>query len=368
MKSKKLFVILLSVALLSCALILLVRVYKTHQEKNTYTIGAVIPLTGNYSDVGNWMKVGMDMAVEDYNASSKSHNISIQYEDSQSDPAAAISAYQKLKTMKGIDCFVSTVSSVCLALKPQIKKDSKFLFVNAGHKDLITKDAPMVFRHALTIPQEALFMVEQIKKDTTINANTKLALLYTNNEIGVEFKDVFVKSYSNYSHITAPVSYEENETDLKNVIKKILAKKPQVIVIYGYTKNFGQVITTFREQGFDGKIYANQGFSTPSAIESAGISGNNVFYSDYDFPDNEEMNALRRRVKEKYNQDLSSMNITSYNIVTLIGMAIDSAGTNVNDMIAYLNQHSPYIINGMKITVENGEVYVPLKLVENIYR
>lgn len=331
-------------------------------------IGAVIPLTGNYSDVGDWMKIGMDMAVEDFNSKSEKHQLSILYEDSKSDPTSAISAYQKLKSTKNVQFYVSTVSSVCLALKPLAVKDSKFLFVNAGHKDLVTDDAPFVFRHALTIPQEAKFMSDQLKNDTTIVNSSKIAMLYTNNEIGIEFKDVFVEEYGLHSPITNAISYEESETELKNIVMKLLSQSPQVIVIYGYTKNFGQVITAIREQGFNGKIYANQGFSTPSAIENAGASGNNVFYSDYDFPDNEEMEALRKRVKEKYNKDLSSMNITSYNIIYLMGMAIDAVGSDVNEIISYLNNNGPYDINGMTITIEQGEVYVPLKLVENTYQ
>lgn len=340
--------------------------HKTNEE--SITIGAIIPLTGNYSDVGNWMKVGMEMAVEDFNLKSGDNQISIIYEDSKSSPSSAISAYQKLKSTNNIQYYVSTVSSVCLALKPLVKKDSKLLFVNAGHKDLVTNDVPLVFRHALTIPQEASFMAEQLRKDTSIVNNSKIAVLYTNNEIGVEFKDVFIDKYSSHSPITSIIPYEESETNLNNIVLKLLEKSPQIIVIYGYTKNFGQVITTIREQGFRGKIYANQGFSTPSAIENAGTAGNNVFYTDYDFPDNSEMEALRKRVKEKYNQELSSMNITAYNIVTLIGMGVSAVGTNVNDIVFYLNTNSPFSINGMQIEIKNGEVYVPLKLVENIYK
>lgn len=338
-----------------------------NKKGNTVEIGAIIPLTGNYSDVGDWMKVGMEMAVEDFNADADRYRLSLLYEDSRSAATSAISAYQKLKSTKKVKFYVSTVSSVCLALKPLAGKDSRLLFVNAGHKDLVTADNPFVFRHALTIPQEAMFMVDQLKKDSAIVKDTKIALLYTNNEIGTEFKDVFVEHYGSYSPITNVISYEESETDLKSIVLKLLAQSPQTIVIYGYTKNFGQVITTIREQGFSGKIYANQGFSTPTAIENAGASGNNVFYSDYDFPENERMESLRARVREKYNQELSSMNITSYNIITLIGRAINAVGPNVKEVVSYLNSNSPYDVNGMQITIENGEVFVPLKLVENVY-
>lgn len=352
-----------------CLLFFIIAIcFSSCKRSNDAEIGVIIPLSGNYSDVGNWMRVGIDLAVEDYNKENNKMKLIPLYEDSQSKPALAISAYQKLKNTHHINFFISTVSSVCLALKPLVVHDSTFLIVNAGHKDILPQNPSDIFRHALTLPQEAKFISEEIKSRHLIDENTKISLLYTNNDIGVEFKENFVARFENIP-IIKMFSYDESENNLKNVIQKLLIDKPDFIVIYGYTKNFGQVIRTIREQQYNDTIYVNQGFSTPTVIENAGVAGNNVFYTDYDFPDNDAMKLLKKRVYDKYGVGLSSMNITSYNIMMIIGEAINATNSlSPKNISEYLRNKGKFEINGMEINVgKNGDIYVPLKLVENKY-
>lgn len=328
-----------------------------------HEVGVIIPLSGSYSDVGHWMQMGIDLAVEDLQTQ---YGISIVpvYEDSQSSPNKAIGAYQKLRTTQRIKEYVSTVSSVCLALKPIVKKDGTFLFLNAGHKDLIEEGTTNIYRHALTIPQEAIFLSEQIKKqERTV---TRIALLYTNNDIGSEFADVFNAQFSHLGVIINRMQYEEQDNNLKNTVRKLVELDPGIVVIYGYTKNFAPLIKTIREQNYQGHIYANQGFSTPSVIENTGVAGNDVFYSDYDIPNSNEIVALNKRSVEKYGEVLSPMGIASYNIMYLLGTAIlDVKQGNSKDVSMYMNNLKEYDINGMHLSIKDGEVYVPLKLVEN---
>lgn len=334
------------------------------QEKQKQ-IGVIIPMTGAYSDVGHWMQMGIDLAVEDL--ALKGINVSPLYEDSQSSPTTAISAYQKLKTLNGVTHYISTVSSVCLALKPIIYKDNTFLFVNAGHKQLITDDLKIhnIYRHALTIPQEASFLAAKIKENYHNNLN--IALLYTNNDIGVEFNEVFRSQFSDDVHINS-ISYGEAETNLKNIVQKLNSQEPDIYVIYGYTRNFAQLIKTIREQGFNSAIYANQGFSTPSVIANTGLAGNNVFYSDYDIPQNADMQLLNQRALKKYNENLSPMAIASYNIMYMIGTTLSqTTSNNIDDFKTIMSTMDNIDINGMNISIESGEAYIPLKLVENVF-
>lgn len=332
-------------------------------NEKAHEVGVIIPLSGSYSDVGHWMQMGIDLAVEDLRAQ---YGISIVpvYEDSQSSPNKAISAYQKLKTIQRINEYISTVSSVCLALKPIVNKDGTFLFLNAGHKDLIEKNINNIYRHALTIPQEAIFLSEQIKKqERTV---TRIAILYTNNDIGSEFADVFETQFSPFGVIINKIQYEEHDNNLKNTVRKLVELDPGIVVIYGYTKNFAPLIKTIREQNYHGRIYANQGFSTPSVIQNTGEAGNNVFYSDYDIPNSNEIIALNKRSVEKYGEVLSPMSIASYNIMYMLGTAIlDVKNGNSENVSMYMNNLQQYDINGMHLVIKGGEVYVPLKLVEN---
>lgn len=333
------------------------------KKEDVIKVGVIIPLTGGYSDVGNWMRMGITLAVEDLN---KQHNINFQpiYEDSQSSPQIAIASYQKINAIQQVDYYISTVSSVCLALKPIIENDNNFMFVNAGHKDLIdtTKAIPDIYRHALTISQEALFLASNVNR--VIDNDAKIALLYTNNDIGVEFNNVFSNQFKDNTIFS--MAYEEAETNLKLIVHKLLSNNPDVFVIYGYTKNFAPLIKTIRELGYDKQIYANQGFSTPSVFENVGSSGNNVFYSDYDIVANPHLNELNQRSITLFGEPLSAMGITSYNIMYALGsLAVES--TEIELFKQKFSKIDTLTINNIDLYINKGEVYVPLKLMEYKY-
>lgn len=344
--------------------IVTILLYGCTTHNDDVKIGIIIPMTGGYSDVGSWMKVGIEMAYEDFYHKDSVNLIPI-FEDSQGKPNIAIGVYNKLKSTQQISTFISTVSSVCLALKPLIEKDSSLLVVNAGHKDIITNNGGYIFRHALTIPQEALFLSQQI----STNNISKISLIYTNNDIGVEFCSTVEDYFKKTGVDINSQAYEENEGNLKNTINKLLVNNPDIVMIYGYTKNFGQVIKDIRLSGYKGRIYANQGFSTPSAIENAGKYGNNVFYSDYDIPETDELISLRARIQKKYGTEISSMNITAYNIYYLLIKSVRSTRSNSpKDNAGYFKKQDVVNILGMDVKVNsNGEIYVPLILKENIY-
>lgn len=344
------------IVILSCSIV-------ACKNNSSEDIGIIIPLSGGYSDVGHWMQMGIELAIEDLQTN---YNININpiYEDSQSNPNKAISAYHKLKTTRNIKNYISTVSSVCLALKPLVIKDDNLLIVNAGHKDIISEDVDNIYRHALTIPQEAHFLADQLKSRR--NDIKKISLLYTNNDIGVEFQNIFSGDFSTTDVKITGISYEEQETNLKNIVLKLVNSGPDVFVIYGYTKNFAPLIKTIRELNYNGEIYANQGFSTPSVIQNAGAAGNAVLFSDYDIPESDAIKALNDRAIRKYGQSLSPMSITSYNIMYLMGLAvINTKNDSTQTPISFLNGLQEYEINGMKLSISNKEIYVPLKLVEN---
>lgn len=366
MKNKKL---LSTIGIIVLLVIVAIGIFKKRQQAkvdNYIQIGAILPLTGDYADVGNWMKAGIQLALEDCSLNREKH-IEVLYEDSQGKANVGLNAYRKLKDMHNVKFFISTVTPVCLALRPQVMVDDNFMLVNAGHRDITAKDSPTIFRHALTMTQEAKFLANYVQTKHLINANTKFCFVYANNDIGLEVRDVFLQNIPKCD--VSVYSYEESDKDLKNISAKIASSKPEFIVICGYTKNLGVLIRSLRECSYSQNIYVNQGFSTPSVRESAGAFAYNVFYTDYDIPNSEGIIDLKKRVQERFSTSLSTHNITAYNAIMIINQAVSNSSSimptprQVADLI---KSKSPYYINEMKLEInEIGDIYVPLIMVEN---
>ena len=369
MKKNKLLIVVGAIIVLAVGSLLICRNHMDSTADGVVRVGAILPLTGDYADVGNWMKAGIQLALEDC-SSNGTNRIEVIYEDSQGKANVGLNAYRKLKDMHNIKFYISTVTPVCLALRPQVMTDGNFMLVNAGHRDITAKNSPTIFRHALTMTQEAKFIANYVQKKHAIDSNTRFSFVYANNDIGLEVRDVFLQSIPKCD--VSVYSYEESDKDLKNVSAKIASSKPEFIVICGYTKNLGILIRSLRESSYSKNIYVNQGFSTPSVRDSAGDFAYNVFYTDYDIPDSRGIIDLKRRIKERFASSLSTHNITAYNAIVIINNAVsaDLASSPTPLQVAdRIKAGAPYNINDMKLEINDiGDIYVPLVMVENKVR
>jgi ABC-type branched-subunit amino acid transport system substrate-binding protein len=91
--------------------VLLAGIYSVRPvSEKTFTIGAVLPMTGPAALWGETVKNGMDLALE-----SKT-DIRVLYEDSRSTAADGVTAYNLLKS-KGVDLYFSELSLVATTFK-----------------------------------------------------------------------------------------------------------------------------------------------------------------------------------------------------------------------------------------------------------
>jgi ABC-type branched-subunit amino acid transport system substrate-binding protein len=292
----------------------------------------------------------------------------VYYEDSEGNTTKAVSAYSKMRVMHNPQIYMVTVSPIAIALKPLMKRDSVISIVQSAHRDVIGNDCPLIFRYCLTIKQEAECIYSSMKTLHNVDLDSQISLLYVNNEIGNEFCTEFV-SNSKFNNVKT-YSYEPTDMDLKNIVTSVLNNPTEHIVISGYTKNYGILVRRLREYGYDGKIFANQGFSTNSVREAAGRAGNNVFYDDYYLPYNPKIEKLERLLHKKYGADLCPMHITSYNMMHMIANSCNEIGsTSPKAIVKYWHDKGCFNINEseLKIIPQEQDIYIPIQLKENVY-
>ena len=338
-------------------------------EQETHVkIGGILPLTGAYADIGVWMKSGMELGSE-YKVTNEFGKIiscEVFIEDCQGKPTTAIGNYRKLRDAKNIEFFITTLTPVGMALKPFFENDKTVAIANLGRDDFLSTCGAPIFRYAWSASYEASFLVNYIKQHSCFLESNKAVFVHVNNDMGKNF-DVLFKQALKCQYVS--IGYDEQSKSVRDLATRVLNEKPSYILLYGYTKELGFLVKELRQQGFNGDIYATQGFSTPSVIEAAGSAGNKVFYTDCDIPDSAEIKHIKTQLMERYAATFSPMTITAYNAVVLIKMAVaDVKSTSSAKVAAYLHLNSPFVINGIPITVsENGDICLPLKVVENKY-
>lgn len=266
MKKRNIVGFFICVALIAFALVLFFLNQKkhSHDEKKVVQIGAVLPMTGNLSSIGESASHGLRMAEEYVNTYYPDRQLKILIEDGMGNTASSISAANKLVTIDKISTIFSIVSSVDLALIPIHQKQGTLMFSHASHPSLSAVDS-LFFRHSQTVTQEVSFVLDNV--DTTSN----FALCYMNDDFGVAFCSALKNSLGN-EKLISEFPFPANETNFQTLAKKVIDSRAEKIIICAGGKNISNLIIKLREQNYQGEIVTTLSY----VVSGAGALTQNI--------------------------------------------------------------------------------------------
>lgn len=237
-------------------------------------IGVLVSLSGNWEEIGNNIRQGITLALEDYKAEGGRHNIVIDYQDTDEEKSGAkvVSGYHYLRS-RGVEYFVGpTGVPGILALTPIAKEDPILLlaptstnsfylqskkFFNAGGDNAITTKA--------------------IANKMFSDGNRKVAIFSSQQPWETDQARIFDEEFKRLGgEILSQVSPAADQIDLKIEALKILKSKPEAI----FMSNFNQIahasiaLTNFK---FSGRKYAAL-MDSSHAIASKGTLDGTEFY------------------------------------------------------------------------------------------
>ncbi len=255
--------------------------YSTNKQATTkepIKIGGIYGLTGPLAGLGEQFKDGAIFAVEEINNEGgiKGKKLSLILEDDQSDVKTAVSAFSKLADVERVKFFSSFGSAVSLALKPLAEEKKVILFADAAHPKL-TENANFILRHSNIADSDAKVLVEEAKKKNPKN----VGIIYLNDDWGLVFNQEFRRLLldSNPAIQLTSESYLPAATDFRTQLTKILANKPDMVIVASFGPASGLIIKQLKELGYEGDIFVNIGFSlTPDAQKIAGEAAKGIYY------------------------------------------------------------------------------------------
>lgn len=123
---------------------------KTEKEvqQDPIQIGAMLILSGDGASWGDATQKGIELAREEINAAGGilGRPIEIVYEDTQSDPKVAVSAYQKLRNLHGVDLFIGTTwSHTGMAIREQVHEDQSLMISPTMGLADVNEFSPYIF-------------------------------------------------------------------------------------------------------------------------------------------------------------------------------------------------------------------------------
>ena len=246
--------------------------------KKVVKIGAILPLTGKFANVGNAMKAGLERATREIQ-SDRNTVYKIEYYDTQSEAKNALTGYNRLKNINKINVFFTAPSDHAFAFKPEIIKDGGLLFAVAPHLEITKDNEQLVFQPFNSSENESAYLLQYVFDELK---SERLFVYSHNTEAGATYANYFQERLG--ADLVGICLFEEDAAMLRNISTANTYKNADCIMVCGLTSGMGLLIKFIRENGYSGPIVSNIGFSFPAVLASAGDYSKSVTFVDYDFP------------------------------------------------------------------------------------
>jgi branched-chain amino acid transport system substrate-binding protein len=257
MKMKKKITILLIILAVIVAGIAIYFAQKPN-EPETIKIGAILPLTGELSYLGEEEKNILRLAEEEINSKNEEPKVKIIIEDSKSTSKDGVSAYHKLRLEK-IDGMVISLTIIAESVKPLYEKDNILTAVLSIHPE-ITKDTKNTLRIYYGLEDEMKLMADFLKYK---NAK-KVAALYIDtpeDRIGIEkyFKSYLAKNGIEY---LGSETYTFSDKSVRSQLLKLKSLNPDFIMTIDFGYMYPTILKEAEALGIREKILGGLGMMT----------------------------------------------------------------------------------------------------------
>ena len=295
-------------------------------EKNVVKIGAILPLSGVYSEQGELALKAVLLAAEDFNKNSP-FNIKVVAEDGKYTAKDTVSAYRKLRSSNVDLIWMWGSEAPMLAIAPIAAEENIPLYVS-GWKSV---DPGMTFWRYIPNYFKAFssFVIDDLKSKNVV-------MFYIKDPTQEEIANGIEKHLAENN---IPTLLKERvplgtcKSLAPSLVDKALAKEPDTVVMQTFGPCLKELINTFRERRFMGPIVV------PPDIDEYNQNLVRVdaplYYVDSAFDEysqDPKVQEFIQRFKAKYNKVPKLTNMESYMAIMMIAQSVPSADYKVMDV------------------------------------
>ena len=241
------------------------------QQGDAFRIGALTPITGAGSPYGPGMQQAIRLAVDEINAAGGAggRKLELFTEDSQTKPDAAVLAAKKLIEVNKVQAVLGTwASGVSLAVLPLTEAAGIIEMNVSGAPTISTLDTKdLVWRFQATNDRFGAAFAEICAK----RGFKRPATMAFNNASGLGNVEGFTRVWTQRGgKVAAHVTYEPNRPSYRSELQKILAAKPDVIVMGSYLPDTTIILREWFQAGAENKWIIPGWAANPDLVKALG--------------------------------------------------------------------------------------------------
>ena len=349
-------------------------VYSLKTEKKETTqikIGALLPLTGKFANLGEDVRNGLELARNDIKAA-KGIDFEIVYEDSGGDPKTATVSANKLVHFDKVALIIAGPgSSANLAVVPLLTRntDDKVVFIAISSTPKLNTAGPHVIKAQHDIDVEARQMAEYM---FGAGIRTAGVMFDSTSDTLITGKDVFSNAFLEKGGSVTAEGYEgKGVPDFKTQLTKLKAHKPDALYFLAVEKLAGPMVKQARELGLSQPVFGFSALESQDFLAGAGEFAEGVSFTALPFSCD---GAARMR---QFCEDYRSLHggrsplaygAYGYDILSRIADAVSDGTLDKEKVIASFEGTEFDGVNGTLVFDREGNIeipYFPLRTVKD---
>jgi branched-chain amino acid transport system substrate-binding protein len=307
-------------------------------KKQPIKLGYIGSLSGASASIGELEVRGIMLAIEETNDKGGvcgGRRLSLVLRDDESDPAKSIIMAQKLATEeKVLLAFATNTSQTTLADLQVFTRARIPQITGALVADITERGSAFIFRATPAGPAYETTLVDYLAR----KGFKRFALISDTSAYGrgeADYQQAALRKNGLQSLIRE--AYNSGTTDYSPQLKRILTRRPEVLLLGALAVDSGQIARQARLLGFAGQIAGGSSIGTPKFIEVAGAAAEGAVFSNayIDNDLNERTRDFSLRYKKKWGEEPVNHAAKGYDAAMLAIFAIEkSCGEPTGDRIA----------------------------------
>jgi ABC-type branched-subunit amino acid transport system substrate-binding protein len=243
----------------------------------TVKMGLVMELTGPAAPYGQAGAKAVEMAFRDINTAGGLLGCKLvaDLRDSQSEGTVAVDAARQLVDVEHVPAIIGgIISSITLPILTSVTAPAKVVQISpASSSPTLTelgregKTNGIFFR---TITTDALQGIAAAKYADDLGFK-KLAIIYVNNDFGVNMERQFAKAYKALGGtITSATPYNEKQASYQAEVTAAMAGSPDALYLISYPVDGATIARSWISQGGVDKFLLNDGMNSDDFIKAVG--------------------------------------------------------------------------------------------------
>jgi branched-chain amino acid transport system substrate-binding protein len=339
-------------------------------QDKVYVIGCSLPLSGRLVGFGEPIKLGIDLAVDKFNASKQiKSRIELACNDSKGDAKETVNIAQKLVDDPRVVASISDFSSTTTMAAAETYNKAGLVQItpSASHPDL-TKMNKWMFRASETIP---IYIVPLADHAVKTLGGKRVAMVQVQTDWGVAVGRTFVARVKELgAEMAGEEVYNEGTTDFRAVLTKLRRSNPDVIFLAMLEEEAANFMKQRKQLGMTSTPVVDSGVGLTQRSLKLADDAFESMYSMSIFNPNRDTPEVKTFVKEftaRYNKTPDVWSAYGHDASTLVMNAIKRAEPNVTresvrDQLAntgtFNGANGPMSIDPATREVTRGEISI----------